>query len=518
MTKKLFTLILSCMLLIALFAGCSPGGGESSAPSKTESSKTSADASKEDSASTEEPYEVNFLYVVAKEGSNQGKVEQAVSDLAMKELNMKVHLIPMTFGTYFQQLPLMLAANEDLDLFPAMSNEFATYIESQYIVNCADYLDEAKDIISVLGEEEAFTPYIGDFLVGFAQMRERGYPVGLIVRQDLFQELGYKTEDFSVSTDDYNSYQQLTALFAKVKEAHPNITAVDGSDAIMGLMDNGWVDNLGSLFGVLEDYGQTTTVTNWFESEQYRTFCEIAREWYQAGYISQDIAVSQDDAIVKMKAGNCFSFFSYIKPNSAVEKESQCGYPLEIIPIGKGFKGTNGTNSCVYSIANASKDPRKAMKFLNWAYTSQEFMDLLNWGIEGEDWVKNEEGLATYPEGVDASSVGYHNDMGFIYPNQFVNTPWVGNPVDIWEQYKEYNGSMMKSKGYGFTFDSSVVSTEMAQLNTVYEQYKKDLAFGVIDIESGLKDFNDALYAAGLQKVIDEKQKQLNEWLAAKEE
>ena len=30
------------------------------------------------------------------------------------------------------------------------------------------------------------------------------------------------------------------------------------------------------------------------------------------------------------------------------------------------------------------------------------------------------------------------------------------------------------------------------------------------------KEFNDALYAAGLQKIMDEKQKQLDEWAAGK--
>ena len=30
------------------------------------------------------------------------------------------------------------------------------------------------------------------------------------------------------------------------------------------------------------------------------------------------------------------------------------------------------------------------------------------------------------------------------------------------------------------------------------------------------KEFNDALYAAGLQKIMDEKQKQLDEWAASK--
>ena len=45
----------------------------------------------------------------------------------------------------------------------------------------------------------------------------------------------------------------------------------------------------------------------------------------------------------------------------------------------------------------------------------------------------------------------------------------------------------------------------------------KDVAFGVIDVDQGIADFNKALYDAGLQRVIDEKQRQLDEWLANKD-
>ena len=72
----------------------------------------------------------------------------------------------------------------------------------------------------------------------------------------------------------------------------------------------------------------------------------------------------------------------------------------------------------------------------------------------------------------------------------------------------------MKSKAFGFSFDDTPVATEVAQLVSIEEQYLKDLAFGAVEIDGKLQEFNDALYAAGLQTVMDEKQRQLDEWLA----
>jgi putative aldouronate transport system substrate-binding protein len=460
------------------------------------------------------PYEVNFLYWVAAEGPNQGKVQAAVNALALKELNMKVKLIPMTIGAYTSQIAMMLAANEPLDLFPTLSNFFSSYIDSQYIVNLADYLDHAQDAMRILGDD-ALTAYVGDFLVGFSQMKERAYPAGLVVRKDIFEELGYKVEDFSVNTDDYSSFDQITGLFAKVKQKYPSMICLDGT-SIMGRQTGSYMDNLGSDYGVLGNYGQTTTITNWFESEQYKRFCLIAREWFQKGYSSADIAVNTDSGELKMRAGNCFSFITNVKPNTNVEKLAQTSHEVVVIPLGRAMKYTNAVNASLYSIANASKNPAKAMQFLNWTYINGEFTDLINWGIKGEDWIETPEGFAAYPEGVNATNVGYHNDFGWIYPNQFAGHPWVGNPPDIWDQYRKYNADLLVSKAFGFTFNSTPVANEEAQLNTVRDQYWNDVAFGVVDIEPRLREFNRALYDAGLQRVMDEKQKQLDAWLAAK--
>ncbi len=522
--RKLISLLLALALVASVFTACSGDGEKGSSAAGPASSEaggaestggeSSEDTSEAESGSTAvdgEGYQVNYLYLVAQEGTNQSKVNQAVDELAQKELNMTVNMIPMTFGTYNSQISMMLAAGEPLDIFPGMANQFATYIESEYIVNCADYKEQLKDAFATLGDD-ANAGYVGDFLVGFSNMKERAYPAGIVVRKDVFDELGYKVEDFNVTVDDYASFDQITDLFAAVKEKYPDMICLDGT-SIMGLQELSYMDNLGDDFGVLENYGQTTTITNWFESDQWRTFCEIGRKWFTAGYLSQDIAVNQDSGELKMKAGNSFSFITNIKPNTNIEKLAQTGYEVEVIPLGEGMKNTNAVNADLLCIANAAEDPAKAAQFMNWTYVSGEFNNLINWGIEGEDWVETENGQAAYPEGVDANSVGYHNDYGFIYPNQFAGHAWEGNPADIWDQYAVYNDGLMKSKAFGFTFNSTPVATEIAQLNSVRDQYWKDLAFGAVEIDEKLKEFNDALYAAGLQTVMDEKQRQLDEWL-----
>lgn len=463
-------------------------------------------------AGDDTPYEVNFAYMTVG-GEPTQALKDAVNELTTRELNMTVNLVPVTFADYFAKLPLMLASGSDpLDVVYVFSQDFGTFVDAGYLENAADYAELTPDIHELFGDD-ADAATIDGFQVGFPTMKESTSPAGLIVRKDVFDELGYSVDDFDVSTDDYASFDQITQLFADVKAAHPDMVPFDGTFT-MGIQTFSYIDPLGDILGVLEDYGQTTTVTNWYASDQYREFAEINRGWYQAGYTSRDVAVNQDEGEVKMKAGNTFSFIKSYKPNTAVEKLSQTGYEVEIIPISQGVKSTSASAGALLSVASASKDPEKAFEFLNWAYTSGEFNDLLNWGVEGEDWVEAADGTADYPQGKDLTSVAYHNDAGFLLPNQFAGHVWAGNPADLKDLYAAQADEALVSKGYGFFFDPTPVSNQVAQLNTIVEQYKKQVSFGVLDPATGLAEFNAALEGAGIEDVIAEKQRQLDAWLA----
>ncbi|HIT79083.1 MAG TPA: DUF3502 domain-containing protein [Candidatus Faecivivens stercorigallinarum] len=52
-------------------------------------------------------------------------------------------------------------------------------------------------------------------------------------------------------------------------------------------------------------------------------------------------------------------------------------------------------------------------------------------------------------------------------------------------------------------------------VTNVYNQYQKSIEFGFeSDWETAIAEMNSAMMAAGLQDIIDEKQKQLDSWLA----
>ena len=114
--------------------------------------------------------------------------------------------------------------------------------------------------------------------------------------------------------------------------------------------------------------------------------------------------------------------------------------------------------------------------------------------------------------------MGYHQDFGWIYPNQMAGHAWEGNDPDVWEQYEVFNNeNILPSMANGFNYDGSSVASEVAACSAVVDQYYVGLMTGAMDLESNISAFNETLHNSGIDTIIAEKQRQLDAWLAEKE-
>ena len=64
-----------------------------------------------------------------------------------------------------------------------------------------------------------------------------------------------------------------------------------------------------------------------------------------------------------------------------------------------------------------------------------------------------------------------------------------------------------------FNFDDTNVKNEMANIANVYQQYALPLELGFVDVEDGLATLKEKLDQAGIEKVRQEMQTQLDEYL-----
>ena len=66
-------------------------------------------------------------------------------------------------------------------------------------------------------------------------------------------------------------------------------------------------------------------------------------------------------------------------------------------------------------------------------------------------------------------------------------------------------------------YDYSAEQAEYTACLNIVEEYKKALWVGAVDVEDTLKEMNKRLEAAGMNKLMEEKQKQLDEWISQQE-
>lgn len=94
---------------------------------------------------------------------------------------------------------------------------------------------------------------------------------------------------------------------------------------------------------------------------------------------------------------------------------------------------------------------------------------------------------------------------------------WEGDDADLWDQLQEFNNGGTLSPAFGFTWDSSSMLNEVTACNNVVSQYDTALRWGNLNPDETLEKFNADLEAAGINEIIEEKQRQLDEYLASKE-
>ncbi len=66
----------------------------------------------------------------------------------------------------------------------------------------------------------------------------------------------------------------------------------------------------------------------------------------------------------------------------------------------------------------------------------------------------------------------------------------------------------------GFTFDATSVQTQMTAVSNVIQQYYPGIQCGSVDPETAIPEFEAALADAGYNDILEEKQAQLDAWLA----
>lgn len=513
MKKKFLCGILTTALVAGL---CACGGSGSSA-----SSSDGSAASEESGGGSGSYDQVTYAYCtfnnIPKE-EDLDVVEEEINKITREKINAEITLKPIAIADYSSTISLQLQAGEKIDLFESLG-DFNTCISQDMAYDISGIMDScAAETKELVGEEWLDACKSGEALYGIPTMKPLALTPMILYRSDIAEELGLDMSGIS-SLDD------ITEIFAAVKEAYPEMTPLAPVQAGSLGLNTTWFpeeidwlsDDYNQPVGVL--IGDDMTVQDLYSTDLFRETCELAREWYVSGYSMKDAATTTSDAAELMSSGNYFSYiaaYSYPEEDTAASLSAQCGgVPLGAKILGDAYLCTSDINAVSWMVASNSDVPEAALKFLNLTYCDVDIVNLLIYGIEDRDYVKDEDGLVAYPEGEDSTTVPYTAQLSCGTLGNFFNMYVMqgSDPASLeWEM--EQNENTKTSPAMGFSFDSSSVKTQYTAVFNVINQYLPGLMCGSVDPDTEIDAFVSALNDAGYQDILSAKQEQLDAWLA----
>lgn len=434
--------------------------------------------------------------------ADTAEVVEAINEIVEPQYGIRLDIEFIATGNWAQQTNLMLTSDE-VDVLALYGTPFASFVNNGQLLDISDYWENASEDLKNLWEDVEVLPFKSDGkLYAIPNFRDYGGYLGGMIDEDIAAEFG-------IEEGHQFTWEELDEFLQAAHEKYPDrygLVPTGGTALISSWTWDGMGDS--KYVGVLSKYGkESTEVVNLFDTDDFQNFTKWAHKWYQDGITMPDILSNTESWKSMFQADKAIAVINTTGYN---QNAGLINYYLE-----PAYVGTDVYQSVSYGINANSAHPDEAWKALEALYTNKEVGILLTNGIKGKHYVLNEDGTASYPEGIDASTVGYNLMEAYWFvpycPNSY---PAKANGPEFYNNMVKQKEEAVQSKAFGFAFDSTPVVDEYTACTNVMDKYYKALMSGAIDPESTMEQAREELEAAGIDKVISEKQSQLDAWLA----
>jgi putative aldouronate transport system substrate-binding protein len=490
--KSVFAALLALSLLVTgCGASSKTGAGESAKP-----------------ADKPEPYHI-VMVMPGTEPKDEQLVIAEINKILEPAINATLEMRFIDWSAWADKTNLMFTSNEAFDIiFTAGWNGYSQQAGKGQFIPLDDLVKQyGQAFLDAIDPEIVDAARIDGKLYAMVANKEFAADKGLTLRKDLVDKYGFDLTAIKELAD-------LEPLLKTIKDNEPGVTPfinTGGSSPYASILDYGFYDMLGDGPGELARTDTGLKVINKIEHPKYLEYAKLMRKWFLAGYINKDAATLQDIGKA-LGSGKAFAQSGSFKPGSARDNSRTQGTELVEVQLMKPFTGTADATSALLAFSRTSKNPERAMQFVNLLYSDATLLNLMINGIEGKHYNKVSGNIIEYPAGMDAASSGYPPSMNWMIGNLPMTYVWSNEDPDKWQSYVEYNKSADRSRALGFVFNTEPVKSEIAATSNVEKEFRNVIITGSVDPDEYIPKYLKKLKTAGLDKIIAEKQKQLDEW------
>lgn len=531
MKKKSLAILLALGMTAGLLGGCgdnsssdpaggstSEAGGDSQADSDTaEGTDAPQNNAKGSDASGDVYHMVMEIVTYGFDDPDLKMVQDKVNERTIPEIGVEVEFLTVPISEMATKLGLMISGGEQIDLvctglttYPArLASEGSLMPITQYVQNSEILTKATEGVIDAC-------KYNGE-IYAVPGVTAAGTQSVFYYDKDLAEQYNIQIPEKIETAEEWD------AFFSQVKASGMEQYALSLGDGLNAELNaTGYVfDCLGDkaycAYGiVMNEDANNTAIENYYTSDLYMEKCKMHRDWYEKGYCVPDSISNGYSVIDSLKQGVVFGFVG--NRSSGMNEGTMSrntGKTVGMIPTSDIVIQSANVTAMSYGISTTCQNPEKVIQFLELLYSDLEFTNLMNYGIEGVHYVtKENSNVIGYPEGVDSSTCGYGNFPGIPCDNRniYVREPLTDEFSQNITQFAY--GNAATSKFLGYNFDNTNVSTEISAVIATIGKYGPALECGIVDPEEMIPEFIAELKTAGIDKIIEENQKQLNDWLA----
>lgn len=248
-----------------------------------------------------------------------------------------------------------------------------------------------------------------------------------------------------------------------------------------------------------EDSGGSLIVSDLFETEQMKELAGVLNDYDEKGYLRSSGIQSEEENFFMQADYNGFPVFRQDYLDTWTN-----GHDIELTRI-RYYEPTEGDLLIqLNAIPSWSEHEEEAFRFLCFIFSNQEASDLLLYGTGEEEQ--------------DTDETIYQKKLG----NALISS--IAEPYED-ESKAEVNrtvlDNMTENPLYGFRFDESAVQKQADAMREIFGELSSQNAlfmydsFGNTDStwEENYEDYIDQLKAAGIDDVVDEMNRQIQEYM-----
>lgn len=529
--KKYVALLVICILFLTVITGCK---GEKNANETNETVNQGGETT-ENNSNAQEDKEVALKWVFLSPGDqkDQEEVWEKFNEELQKYLpNTTVEFEGITSADYAEKWKLMSTSQEKLDIvWHGWMIPYETEVKKGSYIELDDLIAEyAPSLLNEIPENILDKSRVDGKLYSIPCMQQMVSYVSTLQ----FPTKIYEKYKQNINAEDlaelFGSHQKMDEELWNEIEKYI-IMIKEGGDLDKGVY--GFADHVEKGYEwiinpyKIDIYSNDYTPINLYRTPEYETFVNVYSDWYQKGYIRKDILTADNASqeIYEVRgAGNYLVGQGYYPTESEIQSSEAAGSTAyTIIPFDNSHYIPFAASSTNMAISSNSQNPERAVQLLELINTEEgkDLYNLLVYGIEGKHYTKiNDNEIEPIGYSAQPSADSPYGQYKWAIGNIFngYETYMEDKPLILQNDFiKNLNEEASSSKLKGFTLDTDPIKTELAQVNAVVGEYKTTLGSGAAPDAKALYDeFVDKLIKAGDDKIIEEIQQQINDWLASR--